>query len=105
MIGDTVHNLRSALDHLAWQLVEANGGAPTDKTAFPMSNSADAFESARGRQMKGIASDAQELIRSVQAYHSYHNRHLAALAALDNVDKHRLLIVAVCRLDGVGYGI
>jgi hypothetical protein len=34
------HNLRSSLDHLAWQLVEANGGAPSDKpgqqTAFPI---------------------------------------------------------------------
>src|ERR1700686_281492 len=26
IIGDAVHNLRSSLDHLAWQLVLANGG-------------------------------------------------------------------------------
>jgi hypothetical protein len=26
LIGDAIHNLRSALDHLAWQLVEGGGG-------------------------------------------------------------------------------
>src|SRR5918995_3001656 len=28
IVGDAVHNLRSALDHLAWQLVESGGGEP-----------------------------------------------------------------------------
>ena len=35
VIGDAVHNLRSALDHLAWQLVLANGQTPTTQTAYP----------------------------------------------------------------------
>src|SRR4051794_37203940 len=30
IVGDAVHNLRSALDHLARQLVIANGGVPVD---------------------------------------------------------------------------
>lgn len=34
--GDCVHNLRSALDHLAVQLVIANGGAAGNKTSFPI---------------------------------------------------------------------
>src|SRR4029077_7701458 len=29
IIGDIIHNLRSALDHLAWHLVVINNGAPT----------------------------------------------------------------------------
>lgn len=36
--GDCLHNLRSALDHLAWALVLENGGEPSDtnpKTQFP----------------------------------------------------------------------
>ncbi len=34
--GDIVHNLRSALDHLAFQLVLAGGHTPTTETAFPV---------------------------------------------------------------------
>ena len=36
MIGDCVHNLRSALDYLAHELVRANGGTPDDHTQFPV---------------------------------------------------------------------
>jgi hypothetical protein len=32
VVGDVLHNLRSALDHLAWQLVLANGKSPTSRT-------------------------------------------------------------------------
>src|SRR5260370_29058031 len=37
IIGDAAHNLRSSLDHLAWQLVEANGGTPGRQTIYPLS--------------------------------------------------------------------
>jgi hypothetical protein len=36
VLGDCVHNLRSALDLLAVALVEANGGTPGDHTSFPV---------------------------------------------------------------------
>src|SRR5690242_2006091 len=35
IVGDAVHNLRSALDHSAFAIVEAAGGN-TDKLFFPM---------------------------------------------------------------------
>jgi hypothetical protein len=28
IIGDAIHNLRTALDYLMWQLVESGGGVP-----------------------------------------------------------------------------
>lgn len=37
--GDAIHNARSALDHLAWQLVLANGGTPGRPTSFPLLSS------------------------------------------------------------------
>ena len=40
IIGDAVHNLRSALDHLAFQLVLANGKTPVTTTEFPISDPA-----------------------------------------------------------------
>jgi hypothetical protein len=36
LIGDTAHNLRSALDHLVWQLVEISGGTAGTTNAFPI---------------------------------------------------------------------
>jgi hypothetical protein len=41
IIGDCLHNLRSALDHLAWRLVHLAGKKPTDgdMTTFPISDS------------------------------------------------------------------
>ncbi len=34
--GDALHNLRSALDHLAWELAERYGSGGDDQTAFPI---------------------------------------------------------------------
>jgi hypothetical protein len=36
IIGDAIHNLRVSLDHLAWQLVIATGGTPSNATTFPI---------------------------------------------------------------------
>ncbi|HEV3192837.1 MAG TPA: hypothetical protein VGY54_20165, partial [Polyangiaceae bacterium] len=36
LIGEFLHDLRSALDHIAWQLVMNNGGEPTRDTSFPI---------------------------------------------------------------------
>ena len=36
LIGDIIHNLRAALDYLAWQLVIAHGGTPNSGTQFPV---------------------------------------------------------------------
>jgi hypothetical protein len=36
LLGDFLHNLRSALDHLAWQLVLVNGSTPGKRTGFPI---------------------------------------------------------------------
>src|SRR5690606_21763862 len=36
IVGDVLHNLRSALDQLAWQLVLFDGGTPNQLTTFPV---------------------------------------------------------------------
>jgi hypothetical protein len=36
LIGDCLYNLRSALDHLAWQLAIYNGNQPSSHTEFPI---------------------------------------------------------------------
>ena len=57
-IGDCLHNLRSALDHIAWQLaLDYLEREPTEAEAkaiqFPIEDTADRFERARVRPYVG----------------------------------------------------
>src|SRR5438093_13645641 len=44
IIGDCLHNLRSPLDHLVYQLVKLNGRRPTKANQFPICSSSDGFQ-------------------------------------------------------------
>lgn len=91
-IGDAVHNLRSALDHLAWQLVEAGGGMPGDQTAFPVGNDVKSLESELARRVHGAHPEAVDAIRRLQPYKGGNGDLLWRLHRLDIYDKHRLLL-------------
>src|SRR5579885_274563 len=47
VIGDAIHNLRTALDHLVWQLVLANKGKPNKRHAFPFYETAAEYKRKR----------------------------------------------------------
>lgn len=117
--GDYVHNLRSALDHLVWQLVKVSGAKPGPWNAFPIYGDKDDFiryvkkrkNKRRPGPLEGIERDGPiwTLIEGCQPYTHTElppwlpadmpNRerwaprfsHLAILTALDNVDKHRTI--------------
>jgi hypothetical protein len=92
--GDIIHNLRSCLDHLAWQLVDANGGKPSSHTMFPIFEDPTAptdYKSRIERILKGASPDAIKLVQSLHPYKGG-NDGLYALHRLDITDKHRLLI-------------
>jgi hypothetical protein len=94
ILGDAVHNLRSALDHLAGQLVLGNGETPTRDTEFPICDPAKEYTSAFAkRKVKGMSVGAKELIREMQPRNSGDHT-LWNLHSLDIADKHRLLITA-----------
>jgi hypothetical protein len=104
-VGDVVHDLRSALDHLVWQLSLAGGRGIEPQNAlsiqFPIANSAQVFESVRRRALRNVSTDYQDAIESFQPYHEGAGRpdsysgpyihQLTLLRQLSNVDKHRLL--------------
>jgi hypothetical protein len=98
--GDAIHNLRSVLDHLVWQLVEANGNKPTTKTAFPIYDAAPKDIPAYEAKVKGMRTEAERLIDSLQPYKGG-NKDIWKLHRLDIVDKHNLLLVAACAINGV----
>lgn len=91
IIGDVVHNLRTALDLLACDLVRLNGG--NDKNVyFPFSETAgDLDEMIKKRKLHRASPDVVELIRSMKPYHGG-NLALRAIHDLDVVDKHKSLI-------------
>lgn len=96
-IGEVIHNLRSALDHLAWQLALAHlRREPTEEEAsfihFPIAKSKGDFKSL---QVLGfITTDHADLLRPHQPYHGGGDptKHpLAVLNRLSNHDKHRVV--------------
>lgn len=101
LVGDIIHNIRSALDHLAWQLVLVSGGNPTRRTQFPifLEEPVDGKPLARWKGMvAGINAPILENVRRVQPYTSgdkAHENGLAILNALSNEDKHRLPVASV----------
>ena len=97
-IGEAIYQFRSALDHLVWQLVIANGKRPRKENAFPVTD-AVGWETGRTQQrLKGVHRDAQALIRSEQPGLGRNPHRAQLLVWLDdlwNVDKHRHIYTTV----------
>ena len=99
MIGDVLHNLRSALDHTAWALVEA-GTTPVPSSPrlvqFPIYDDAGNFSAQVTKRLPGVSSEAVAIIESVQPYQRGATAEaLGVLARLSNEDKHRHIPASV----------
>lgn len=105
IIGDLVHNTRSALDHAIEELTIRSIGTPLEKTEFPVfrkdehfcQENVKALEFAPNSGMyriRGVTYDAACLIETMQPYRRMpdtERHHLAALTGLWNQDKHRVI--------------
>jgi hypothetical protein len=97
ILGDSVHNLRSALDHTATQLWHLNRKTPPLRGAnFPIyADPPD--QQARHRipaAVKGMRREHADLIRAKQPYKAKSDPQAQALrvvAAFDNLDKHEAI--------------
>jgi len=106
IMGDAIHNLRSALDHLTWQLVEAGDGTPNKDTYFPIigdgPKAPEQYASAIGKGgIPKITPQALKIIQAVQPYVTP-DQTLWLIHQLDIVDKHRLLLTVVAAMDKWG---
>lgn len=95
VIGEILYAMRSSLDHLAWQLVIANGREPDDKTEFPIFQKVNGFNRSAPSKMAGMSDEAKTVIADLQPFrvdpeHPTHST-LWKLHELGIVDKHRLL--------------
>jgi hypothetical protein len=87
--GDAIHNIRSSLDQLAYQLaVAGTDRTPRRTVCFPIAKDRDTYEAEKARKVKGIRPEAVELIDRLKPYKGG-NDMLWRIHELDNIDKHR----------------
>jgi hypothetical protein len=106
LIGDIAHNLRSALDHLAWYLVQTSPVVPKAKDRdiyFPIFEDASEYRKGKAAKIKGMTDTAIQAIDAIQPYGRVDKNNPMAgignlalywLSAINLQDKHRLLIPA-----------
>ena len=103
--GEVLQSLRSALDHLAYQLVLVGTcqSGPFNYVYFPIFESAQEYESGKTRQIKGMRQDAIDAIDAIKPYKGG-NDALWQLHRLNIVDKHRLLVTVGSSFESVDIG-
>jgi hypothetical protein len=99
IVGDVVHNLRSALDHLVCQLVLFNHQTPTTGNQFPIESDRTRFSKSARRMLAGVRDDHATRIEALQPFNRTEDDELSKARAwalgllrdLSNQDKHRLI--------------
>ena len=94
-IGDAAHNLRSALDHIAYALAKPAAGKEK-YVCFPLFDAKSKFIENRGKCLPGVPPAAVKAIERLQPYpgrHAAKPKLLGRIQAIDNWDKHRSLLV------------
>jgi hypothetical protein len=109
LAGEIIYQLRSALDHAFWQLVEGDPIAYGNirDFSFPICDSPGHFRNARNWKTRGkpprdgekwpLVDGAEALIEGLQPYKrrdDVHNDALWRLNKISIIDRHRLLMVA-----------
>lgn len=95
VVGDVLHNLNSALDHLVCSLARLTYEADECLTTeFPIYTDRDLFEKKRNRLLANVPLDAQKVIEQLQPFQSPEDPSAHVLEILRrfyNIDKHRRL--------------
>lgn len=92
IVGDAVHNMRTALDLMASEMARINNETDSD-IYFPFAASAEALEAQlSAKNFAKAGDDAVRLIRDLKPYKGG-NDLLRALHDMDILDKHRALVL------------
>jgi hypothetical protein len=101
VIGNIVHNLRCALDHLVYAIaIHESGQYPPpseNKLMFPICDTSSIFRNEANRRLATLSDRVRTAIETVQPYNRPHAELpplLSILRGFDNTDKHRLLHLA-----------
>jgi hypothetical protein len=91
IVGDAVHNLRSALDHVIWQLAIIGRG-PGERNQFPVFDTPQQFKSRRNTYLKGVLTKHRTMLETYQPYKRWYGANaLQLIVVLNDIDKHRLV--------------
>ena len=99
--GDALHNLRSSLDYLVWQLALLTTGHPGTETAFPIClTDGEASQKRIKTLLKHVPNDAREIIKDLQPYNTRDELKpelhiLWLLHRLSIIDKHQFVTVPI----------
>jgi len=90
--GEVVHQSRSALDHIVWDLIVDNGNTPPDRSGFPVYWEEAKYNDGVDGMIGGINEQARRIIDGLQPFGpDYASDPLYLLNEMWNRDKHRLL--------------
>lgn len=109
-LGDVLHNLRCALDHLAYQLVLSNSHQTLlkpEQIYFPISATREKYERRKSKPdsvFSKISRDAAAALDDLKPYGGDNNG-LWYLHALNNIDKHRMVLTAATSGTSVDLGL
>lgn len=98
IVGDAIHSLRTALDHLVGCLSVANGKS-LKGVSFPFDANAKGFAISAPKKIKKLTPAAQKLIYRMKPYGGGNN-FLYLLNKLDVRDKHQTLSLCAAYLGG-----
>jgi hypothetical protein len=90
ILGDAVHNLRSALDHLMWEWIGLDGGQQHRQLYFPTGQDGKSYK----RSCDGVdtpSAAVKDLLKSFEAFPGGAGHFLYMTHRLDNADKHTTL--------------
>lgn len=94
LLGDYLHNVRSALDHLVCQLALLDGAPGCETTQFPITSSHGNYVSQEPRWLRGVSPGHRADLERLQPYHAgarMNDHLLMILDEFSNVDKHRVV--------------
>jgi hypothetical protein len=88
VVGETVYNLRAALDYLVYELAILDSGSPQEGTQFLIEDCKKSWKRRWPTYMKGISVKHRTQIEELQPYNRGYEW-TAALRDISNSDKHR----------------
>jgi hypothetical protein len=98
LVGETIQNLRTALDYLVYALAWLDSGVHHDMTQFPIESAPEGFDGRRATYLKGLSDEHVAAIERLQPFKG--GAWLGTLANASNQDKHWALNVTLA----AGYG-
>lgn len=89
-VGDAVHNIRTALDHMTWEIVGEDGGTQDRYLKLPTGDNRTNFEAAC-QGLKTPRQEIKDMFKALEVFPGGVGSEMYSINLLDNADKHTVL--------------